>query len=93
MERRDSFSDTKNTLPAWQMKLIPRRTANQRTPIPSDVKRAVWKRDGGRCVNCGSEVDLEYDHIIPVAKGGSSTVQNIQILCMTCNRKKHASIL
>jgi hypothetical protein len=92
MERRDSFSDTKNTLPVWQMKIIQRRTVNQRTPIPSDVKRAVWKRDGGKCVNCGSEVDLEYDHIIPVAKGGSSTVQNIQILCKTCNRRKHASI-
>ncbi|MDQ3006278.1 MAG: HNH endonuclease [Chloroflexota bacterium] len=92
MEGRDTFSDTRDSVPVWQMKIIQRRATNQRTSIPSDVKKAVWKRDGGKCVNCRSEVDLEYDHVIPVAKGGSSTVQNIQILCKKCNRKKHASI-
>ena len=92
LEDRLAFAEMENALPEWQMKIIQRRTTSQRTPIPSDVKRVVWKRDGGQCVNCGSEVDLEYDHIIPVAKGGSSTVQNIQILCKTCNRRKHASI-
>jgi 5-methylcytosine-specific restriction endonuclease McrA len=74
------------------MEMIKRQSTNQRKPIPSSVKKAVWKRDGGKCVNCGSDVDIEYDHIIPVVKGGSSTIQNIQILCKKCNRKKHASI-
>ena len=60
--------------------------------IPSSVKIAVWRRDGGKCVECGSKEKLEYDHIIPVSKGGSSTERNIQLLCEKCNRKKSANI-
>ncbi|MGZ4846413.1 MAG: HNH endonuclease [Halobacteriota archaeon] len=59
-------------------------------PIPKQVQTAVWRRDGGRCVECGSNQDLEYDHIIPVAKGGSNTERNVQLLCIHCNRAKHA---
>jgi len=60
--------------------------------IPSSVKLAVWRRDNGKCVECGSKEKLEYDHIIPVSKGGSNTDRNIQLLCEKCNRKKSASI-
>ena len=74
------------------MEIKKRHSLNQRIPIPTEVKRAVWKRDSGKCINCGSEFELQYDHIIPVVKGGSSTIENIQILCKKCNYKKHASI-
>jgi hypothetical protein len=60
--------------------------------IPSEVKMNVWRRDQGKCVQCGSKENLEYDHIIPVSKGGSNTERNIQLLCQTCNRKKAAGI-
>ena len=60
--------------------------------IPSDVKIFVWRRDEGRCVECNSREHLEYDHIIPIAKGGSNTARNLQLLCERCNRKKGASI-
>ncbi len=67
-----------------------------RTPtrehIPKGVKMYVWQRDQGRCVNCGSNEKLEYDHIIPLAKGGSNTDRNIQLLCERCNRSKGSSI-
>lgn len=53
---------------------------------------AVWKRDLGKCVQCGSQEKLEYDHVIPVSKGGSNTERNIQILCEKCNRMKSNSI-
>jgi hypothetical protein len=56
--------------------------------IPSDVQKEVWKRDGGRCVKCGSDKNLHFDHIIPFSKGGSNTAENIQILCSKCNIKK-----
>ena len=41
----------------------------------------VWRRDEGKCVQCDSSERIEYDHIIPVSKGGSNTVRNIQLLC------------
>jgi len=60
----------------------------KRHSIPDDVKAFVWKRDGGTCVKCWSKENLEYDHIIPVSKGGSNTARNIQLLCEQCNRSK-----
>jgi len=65
----------------------------KREPIPDDVKMFVWQRDGGRCAKCGSQEKLEYDHIIPVSKGGSNTARNIQLLCENCNRSKSANIV
>lgn len=59
--------------------------------IPASVKIAVWRRDGGKCVECGSKEKLEYDHIIPLSKGGSNTERNIQLLCEKCNRKKEVA--
>ncbi len=60
--------------------------------IPAEVKREVWLRDGGRCVwptsdggVCGSTHRLQYDHIVPVARGGRSTVGNIRIACALHN--------
>ena len=63
-----------------------------RQGIPSEVRREVWRRDGGKCVKCGSRENLEYDHIIPVSKGGSNTARNIELLCEACNRSKNDSI-
>jgi len=59
-----------------------------REPIPDDVKIFVWQRDKGRCVKCGSNEYLEYDHIIPLSMGGSNTSRNLQLLCEKCNREK-----
>ena len=57
--------------------------------IPTSVKLEVWKRDKGRCVICGSQDNLHFDHIIPYTKGGSSLVsENIQILCARHNIAK-----
>jgi len=59
-----------------------------REVIPDDVKIYVWRRDQGKCVKCSGQTNLEYDHIIPVVKGGSNTERNLQLLCERCNRSK-----
>ena len=56
--------------------------------IPRDVRQRVFQRYGGRCAECGANDYLEYDHIIPVAKGGSNSDNNVQLLCRRCNLKK-----
>ena len=63
-----------------------------RKSISREVQNFVWNRDGGKCVECGSNENLEFDHIIPFSKGGSDTARNLQLLCETCNRKKSNNI-
>jgi len=65
---------------------------NIRHSIPQSVKNQVWNRDDGKCVQCGSNENLEFDHIIPHSKGGANTYRNIQLLCEPCNRSKSAKI-
>jgi len=60
--------------------------------ISEEVSDSVWNRDGGKCVQCGSNENLEFDHIIPFSKGGANTKRNIQLLCESCNRAKSDNI-
>ena len=61
--------------------------------VSSDVRKKVYNRDGGRCVLCGATVGLQYDHIIPVSRGGGNTAANIQLLCQNCNKLKSNRLL
>ena len=63
-----------------------------RGAIPDDVKQLVFQRDGGRCRQCGSQQELQFDHVIPVVMGGASTAENLQVLCGPCNRRKGAGL-
>lgn len=72
--------------------VLDREPDRRRQPIPRDVRVAVFERDGGRCVECDSAFEIQYDHIIPVALGGATTFENLQILCAECNQRKGASL-
>jgi hypothetical protein len=64
-----------------------------RERIPTEVRRAVWIRYQGMCARCKSRERLEYDHIVPLARGGSNTERNIELLCEVCNRAKSDAIM
>jgi 5-methylcytosine-specific restriction endonuclease McrA len=63
-----------------------------RIAIPERVRHEVWRRDQGRCVECGSRERLEFDHIIPLSRGGSNTARNVELRCEKHNRSKGARI-
>jgi hypothetical protein len=54
--------------------------------IPSAVRSEVWRRDGGKCTQCGSRHLLEMDHIVPWAQGGTHDPKNLRLLCRTHNQ-------
>jgi len=67
--------------------------AERRRIIPTSIKLAVWKRDGGKCSVCGATDELHFDHILPFAKGGTSqTADNVQLLCARHNLQKRDRI-
>jgi SAD/SRA domain/HNH endonuclease len=68
---------------------VEQQITEQRRIIPSHVKLAVWKRDEGACIQCGSKQNLHFDHVLPYSKGGTSnSEENIQLLCMKHNIRK-----
>ena len=60
----------------------------KRRPISTNKRIQIYKRDGFACVYCGSEGDLQIDHIHPFSKGGGDEMENLQTLCRTCNVTK-----
>lgn len=65
----------------------------ERGKVSNKMRFAVYERDHYRCRKCGRKTnDLEVDHIIPIAKGGKSTFDNLQTLCHRCNYEKGAKI-
>jgi hypothetical protein len=72
----------------------PRKTARAVKPetVTAAVRREVWHRAGGRCEwklpngeRCGSTVRLELDHVVPKARGGPSTIENLRLTCRSHN--------
>jgi len=64
-----------------------------RRHVPAAVRRAVWKRDQGRCTfvgdrgrRCEARTRLEFDHVDPVARGGGATVERIRLRCRAHNQ-------
>ena len=71
--------------------------------MPPQVKRreratlranhAAWHAQlvdkyGDKCANCGAGGGLALDHVLPIARGGRSELENLQLLCATCNGLK-----
>jgi len=81
--------EEKERLRKAKLEALRMRAAGKARPtIAPEVVSFVWQRDGGKCVRCGSRLNLEIGHIIPFSKGGGSTARNLQLLCEACNRYK-----
>ena len=68
--------------------------------IPVRVRRAVWERDGGRCTfvsarghRCQAQRFLEFDHVVPVARGGTSTAEGLRLRCRAHNQYEADRVL
>jgi len=73
-------------------RLVGNENIQKREVIPDAVKLYVYKRDEGKCICCGSNKELHFDHVIPFSKGGGNTEKNVQLLCQSCNLKKSDNI-
>lgn len=72
------------------------RRARKRVALGSHTQaewEAVCKKQGGRCARCHQEKPLTRDHIVPLSKGGSDYIINIQGLCKSCNSSKRAALV
>jgi hypothetical protein len=63
------------------------RVNDTKVHLKAETRRQVWRRDQGKCINCGSNYALEIDHILPKALGGPWTEENLRLLCRSCNQK------
>lgn len=62
--------------------------------IPREVILRVARRDNNQCQACGKllrDNEIEFDHIVPLSKGGSSEEHNVRVTCFECNRGKRDS--
>ncbi len=56
--------------------------------VSKKLRLELLDEAGNKCVNCGSGLRLEIDHIIPISQGGNGDKDNLQVLCRSCNRAK-----
>ena len=62
-----------------------------RETVPAHVRSAVYERDSGACVYCGTDSGpFHIDHIHPISLGGTSDVDNLALACAPCNLSKGA---
>jgi len=68
----------------------PERPGQKRRKMSLRRAMRIFERDGYSCKRCGSQTDLQVDHIVALANGGTEDDGNLQTLCGPCNRRKGA---
>lgn len=61
--------------------------SNNSRYIARKIKYQIWHRDQGKCTQCASTRNLNFDHIQPYALGGESNLENLRLLCFHCNQR------
>ncbi|MES2428292.1 MAG: HNH endonuclease signature motif containing protein [Bacteroidota bacterium] len=63
------------------------------TKVSLKLKKQVLERDGHVCKKCGCTEKLSIDHIFPSSKGGPTILENLQVLCKSCNSSKSNKLI
>jgi hypothetical protein len=74
-------------LEAFKPATPPKPVVSPRPNCKAQIKRQMWQRDKGQCTNCGSTHAVQEDHRWPKAKGGKYTLENMRLLCRSCNQR------
>lgn len=81
---------------AWWRSYIARKRA-RKAGLTTHFTPAEWKelveRASHACLACGAQTDLTVDHIVPLSRGGTNDIGNVQPLCFGCNQQKHTKII
>jgi 5-methylcytosine-specific restriction endonuclease McrA len=87
LERGDEYQKLINKIDRLRQ-ISSNRLQINRKQIPDHVLAFVLQRDLNKCVICGDDSNLQFDHILPVSKGGNNEPQNLRILCQQCNQSR-----
>ncbi len=85
-KKRAAEGDKKSSTPAPELE------SSHGRYLSKALKFKIWERDQGRCTECQSTRNLNYDHIHPIALGGKSTLENLRLLCFHCNQRAGAKV-
>lgn len=84
----------------WAARLIRHRRRCRIAKLVDTLTASEWiallEKYGYKCLKCGKQapdIVLSIDHVVPIAKGGSNTIENVQPLCTRCNAKKFTKII
>lgn len=85
IEARDNAERDRKARDAAKTRLYRERGGGK---IPEPLRLQVYERDSYECVYCGSDSQLQCDHVVPVSKGGETTLENLATACRSCNVRK-----
>lgn len=87
----EAFIDDYNRCPFEKSHILLLKLFRRNRPnryVHPSVKKQLLEMYSYMCAICNSKETLQIDHIHPISKGGSNEINNLQVLCSKCNRKK-----
>ena len=76
---------TQKTSPEKSDPPVPPKVNPHERYVSAQLKREIWTQQ--KCENCGGKYALEIDHRVPYGKGGTTSSENLRILCKSCNQR------
>ena len=95
----DNNYNPKPTMTKWRRRCVLKKASRKRMlrmkragPFPKKEWEEKLKKHNYRCVFCGTRKKITIDHKVPLCKGGTNKIENLQPLCMRCNQIKNTQI-